>query len=341
VAGACRAFAADPVWLTVSRTGATVVYGKIDGSEFVHPVHLRFGGYQAPASIHNRAATAFGAALRARVGDRVAFELVGNVLDLGRQSGDLPKMVAAGELALCYISTVRFSAAVPELGVFELPFVVRDRAAAHRAFAGPLGRFFSERMAARTPYRLLGLWDNGFRHLTNRVRPIRLPADCRGLRIRTQMSALQGESFRALGFEPVPADVKEFVEQIAGDRFEAQDNPLTNTWNFGVHRYHRYFTQTGHFFGASGMVINAALFASLPADLQGAIDAAAEEATREQWRLAAAEDEAILARIDPAQNEIFVPGPVEHAAFVEAVAPVLARHQGRIDARVFEWLAAA
>ena len=64
-------------------------------------------------------------------------------------------------------------------------------------------------MRDATPFRLLGLWDNGFRHLTNRVRPIRTPADCRGLRIRTQMSELHGEALRALGFVPIPVDVKE------------------------------------------------------------------------------------------------------------------------------------
>ena len=80
--------------------------------ELMNPITIKFGGYQKPASIHNRAAAHFGATLTARLGDRVRFELIGSVLDQGRKSGDLPLMVESGELALCYISTVRFTAMI-------------------------------------------------------------------------------------------------------------------------------------------------------------------------------------------------------------------------------------
>ena len=165
------------------------------------PVVIRFGGYQQPASIHNRAAARFGELLAQSLGDALRFELVGNVLDLGRKSGDLLPMVELGELTCCYLSTVRFTAAAPELKILELPFVVKDRAAAMRALDGEIGEHAKRRIASGTRVRALGFWDNGIRHLTNRVRPIHTPADCRGIRIRTQMSALHGETFRALGFE--------------------------------------------------------------------------------------------------------------------------------------------
>jgi TRAP-type C4-dicarboxylate transport system substrate-binding protein len=201
----------------------------------MNTIHMKFGGYQKPASIHNQAARHFGNLLTSALGDRVSFELMGNVLDLGRKSGDLPLMVESGELSGCYMSTVRFTRYAPELSALELPFVVRDRADLFGILDGALGAQICERMLRNSPFRVLGFWDNGYRHLTNRVRPIRSPADCLGLRIRTQMSALHGEVFRALGFEPVPADIKEFVEGIASERFQAQDNPLTNIYNFGVH----------------------------------------------------------------------------------------------------------
>ena len=180
------------------------------------PIVVKFGGYQPPASIHNVAAARFGELLRQRLGDRIIFELIGSVLDVGRLSGDLPTMVETGELSFCYMSTVRFAAAAPELQLLELPFLVRDRRAVWRALDGELGARFVDRMHAATPYRVLGLWDNGFRHVTNKVRPIRTPAECRGLRIRTQMSALHGEVFRALGFEPIAADIKRFVQDKIG-----------------------------------------------------------------------------------------------------------------------------
>ena len=303
----------------------------------MNPIVIKFGGYQKPASINNAAARLFGEVLLARLGDRVSFQLIGNVLDLGRPSGDLPAMVESGELSLCYISAVRFTRPVPEFKLLELPFVVKNRESARHAFAGDFGDLCRRRMQDATAFRLLGLWDNGFRHLTNRVRPIRAPADCRGLRIRTQMSELHGEALRALGFVPIPVDVKEFVEQIAGDRFDAQENPLTNTFNFGVHDYHRYLTLTGHFFGATVMICNAQHYASWPPDVQDAVEAAARQATALQLDLAAAEDAQILARFDPRRNEVIHLTDAERAAFVAAVQPMLAKYRKELDPQLFAW----
>jgi TRAP-type C4-dicarboxylate transport system substrate-binding protein len=291
---------------------------------------LKFGGYQEPASIHNRAAARFGELLEDKLGRRIAFELIGSILKLGRRSGDLVPMVERGELSFCYISTVRFSKAAPALQLLELPFVIADRAAAFRALDGEFGNGARGRIEETTACRVLGYWDNGFRQLTNRVRPIRRPEDCRGIRIRTQMSELHGEVFRALGFEPIAADIKEFVDGIAGDRFDAQDNPLTNIYNFGVHNYHRYITLSAHFWGASVLVCNAAHYRGWPRDVQAAVDAAAREATAYQRQLAAAEDAEILAKLDPAESEVIRLNPSERDAFLKAVQPVVERHRNRI-----------
>jgi TRAP-type C4-dicarboxylate transport system substrate-binding protein len=304
------------------------------------PIVLKFGGYQEPASIHNRAAVRFGELLRKALGDRISFELIGSVLKIGRRSGDLVPMVERGELSFCYMSTVRFSKFAPSLKLLELPFVVRERRAAFEALDGEYGRSAARLIEEKTPCRVLGFWDNGFRHLSNRVRPIRKPEDCRGIRIRTQMSELHGETFRALGFEPLAIDIKEFTEQIGGERIQAQDNPLTNIYNFGVHDHHRYITLTGHFWGASCFVCNAAQYREWPEDMRIAVDAAAKDATAYQRRLAAAEDAEILAKLDPAKNEVIQLTGAERAAFMKAVEPVLDRHRREFDAKLFAWLGA-
>lgn len=302
------------------------------------PVLIRLGGYQKPASVHNRAAAFFGEALGRRLGERIAFELIGNVLELGRNSGELPTMVESGELSACYMSTVRFAQAVPELKLLELPFLVEDRTCVFAALDGELGNLLRRRFLESTPFRILGFWDNGFRHLSNRVRPIRTPADCCGMRIRTQMSALHGEVFRALGFEPIAADIRDFIEGIATERFEAQDNPLTNIFNFGVHAHHRFITLTGHFFGVSLMLFNESHYRSWPPEVQAAVEDAAREATAVQRDLAAAEDAGILRKLDPHQNEVIRLSATERAAFVKAVQPVLAKYRQRLDPRLFAYL---
>src|SRR2546422_890852 len=225
-------------------------------------IPIKFGGYQEPASIHNRAAAHFGELLEQKLGDRVTFELIGSILKLGRPSGDLVPMVERGELSFCYMSTVRFSRTAPELQLLELPFVV----------------------------------------------------------------------------EPIASDVKEFVEQIGGDRFQAQDNPLTNIYNFGVHRYHRYITLSGHFWGASAIVCNAAHYRSWPTEVQSTVDAAAREATAYQRQLAAAEDAEIMAKLDPAKNDVIRLTDGERAAFMRAVQPVLEKYRRQLDPKLFAFL---
>lgn len=298
---------------------------------------FKFGGYQAPASIHNRAAQHFGAALKRRLGDALAFELIGNVLELGRNSGDLPHMVESGELDFCYISTVRFSRPVPELQLLELPFVIRDRPTIIGALNGALGKLFERRMLESTPFRALGFWDNGFRQISA-IRPIRRPEDCRGLTIRTQVSDLHVECFQALGFQPLPVDVRVFVEEIATGKYQAQDNPLTNTYNFGVHNYQRYITMTNHFWGASAFICRQSAYAQWPAEVRAAVDAAAAEANAEQHRLAAAEDAEIIVKF-PAEVEIIRLTPAEHGGFVAAVQPMLAKHRKALGEALFRHLA--
>jgi TRAP-type C4-dicarboxylate transport system substrate-binding protein len=301
-------------------------------------IELKLGGYQGPTSINTRSAVRFGEALKARLGDRVTFELIGSVLALGRSSGDLPHMVESGELSMCYMSSVRFASVVPELKILELPFVVRDRETAIKALDGDLGAIFTRAMHERTPFRVLGFWDNGFRHVTNRVRPIRKPEDCSQIRIRTQMSELHAEALGAIGFEPIPVDIKEFVEQIGTDRFQAQENPLTNTFNFNVHKVHRYFTLSGHFFGTSALICSKAQYATWPEKLQKAVETAGREATAHQHALAAAEDDEVLAQIDPKENDIIRLTPQEREAFVKAVEPVLAKHRKSLDPKLFDYL---
>src|SRR5687767_12840011 len=121
---------------------------KINEARTMDRIVLKLGGYQGSKSIHTRAAVRFGEVLERESGGRAAFELIPDVIALGRRSGDLPTMVESGELAFCYIATVRFSPDVPELRMFELPFVVRDRAATMRALDSALGERIKQSMQA-------------------------------------------------------------------------------------------------------------------------------------------------------------------------------------------------
>lgn len=304
-------------------------------------IRIRFAGYQGKGSIHTHAARAFGAALRRRMGDRVAFELEDNILAHGHKSGDLLPMVARGDQTMCYISTIRFSAELPDFKTFELPFVIRDRVRVFQALDGAPGHALTEQLHAATPYRLLGFWDNGFRHITNRLRPIRTPADCRGMRIRTQMSEFIGETFRMIGFEPVALDIKSFLDSLESAEpgsVDAQENPLTTILNFDIPKVHPHLTLTGHFFGVTLFLCNAALFDSWSRDLRDAVRLAAAEATEVQRALAVAQDEEGLGKLAHAGVGIVHLDDTERAAFAKSVAPLVEGHVAEFGSTLLDQL---
>jgi C4-dicarboxylate-binding protein DctP len=304
----------------------------------MEPIHIRFGGYQPPTSVHNKAAEVFGNALATRLGDAVAFSLDGNIIASGHQAVDLLRLVESGELTLCYFSASYLAERVPAFALLDLPFLFTHRPMAYAVLDGPLGQHLTEQLAAHTGFRLLGWWDNGFRHLSNRVRPIQHPADCQGLHIRTLMSDLHQEVFRLLGFEPVALDVKDLLAGVSAGTIDAQENPLTNIYNFGIHEHHRYITLSSHFFGAAVLLCHQASYDAWPSDLRHAVTAAAAEATQAQRQFAAAEDDAVMARLDASQNEIVQLTEAAQAEFTQLLAPLVSEQRRRFGDDLFRHL---
>ncbi len=214
--------------------------------------------------------------------------------------------------------------------------MITDRARAYAVLDGPLGVLLADKLHATTGFRVLGFWDNGFRHVSNAVRPIRTPADCQGLRLRTLMSAMHGRMFRLLGFEPVPLDVQDLLAAVQEGTIDAQENPLTTIYHFGIHAHHRYITLSGHCFGAAALLCHQASYVAWSVEVQQAVTAAAAQATAAQRRFAAAEDVAVLAKLSPAQNDVTRLTDAERTLFVEAVAPLVAE-QRRAFGKLFSY----
>lgn len=294
------------------------------------PVRIRFAGYSPPDSTHSRAALHFRESLRQKAGEAVRVDLFWNVLDFGYKLEDLLSMVECGLLTLCYLSTSYLAARVPELEVIDLPFVFEDEAHAHAALDGRLGAFLSARTESRTGYRVLGYWDNGFRHLTNRLRPVRTPADLRGMRIRLQPNEVHVKTFELLGAVAVPVDLKEGIAMIERGEVDAQENPLANTVTYGVANHHRYVTLSGHLYGARGLYVHKESFDSWPAEVQRAVREAAREAIGFQRRLAAETERELRARLEQQGLSIIELTAEERSAFARAVQPVREEARSRL-----------
>ncbi|MDH5748504.1 MAG: TRAP transporter substrate-binding protein [Rhodospirillales bacterium] len=299
---------------------------------------FKFGGYQSPASILNRAARILGDELNARLGDEVSFEMDGNITEKGHNATDLLTLTESGGLTLCYFSTSYLAARVPEFSLLDLPFVFDDREKAYAVMDGPLGEHLKEQMLAKTGMRVLGFIDNGFRHISNRVRPIHTPEDCKGISIRTLNSELHQKVYALMGFEPQFLDVKDLLEKVRSGGIDAQENPLTNIYNFGIHKYHRYITMSGHFFGGAAFLCHNESYLSWPDKVREAVNEAAAEATAAQRGFAAAEDAEILEKLDPSQNELVRLSDGERASFMTAVAPVIVEQKEKFGTKLFSFL---
>jgi TRAP-type C4-dicarboxylate transport system substrate-binding protein len=299
---------------------------------------LRIAGYQGEASVHTRAVHVLARTLSAHLPGRVEIAFTVDITKTGRRAGELLPLVESGGLDICYFSSSYLAERVPALGVFDLPFAIADRTHIYERLAGALGAKLSTDVANTTGYRVLGFWDNGFRHVSNRLQPIRTPQDCRGMTLRTLDNALHREVFAALGFEPVTIDVKFLAEAVEKHDVDAQENPLTNLYHFGMHRTHRHVSLTSHFFGVALLLMNRARFEALAADFQSALQDAADAATAAQRQYAAAEDDACRALLAADGVAIVPPQDIDLDTFRKAVAPIVQREIVRIGSETLTLL---
>jgi TRAP-type C4-dicarboxylate transport system substrate-binding protein len=297
---------------------------------FMKNISLRFGGYQSEASVHTRAARVFTAAFS----PDVDVATTADVTQQGHAARDLLAMVEGEELDFCYFASSYLAGRVPRLGVFDLPFRIAERERIYAKLDGALGAELTAGVAAATGFYVLGFWDNGFRHISNRLRPIHRPEDCRGMRIRTLDNAFHKRIFAAIGFDPVVIDVKELAEAVATRQVDAQENPLTNVVNFGLHRTHRHVSLTSHFFGVTLLLVNRRRFDAWPQETRDRVRSAAATATKAQRGFAAAEGARCLALLEADGVEIVPAQRVDRVAFRAAAAAIVADEVARIGAEL-------
>ncbi len=299
-------------------------------------VVVRIGGYAPPDSSHSSALGVFAESVGRQTGGRVDVEVLENILDLGKPAIALLEMVEGGDLDMCYFSTSYLGHRVPELNVLETPFLFGGLDEAHSALDGEFGAALTAATEASTSYAVLGYWDNGFRHLTNRLRDVRAPGDLAGMRIRLQPNELHEAMIEAWGGVPVPVELSRGIEMIQAGEVDAQENPLANTVAYGVDGVHRFATMTGHLYGARGLYANADWLASLGEADRQAIAAAVTEAIAHQRSVARTKETEYRALL-AARGVAFIDlTPDERGAFVEPVAGVVARARSKYGAGLYE-----
>src|SRR4029450_9672224 len=122
--------------------------------------------------------------------------------------------------------------------------------------------------------RLLGSFENGFRHVSNRLRPVHVPADLKGMTIRVLPSKVQARTFELLGAIPKEMDLTEAIAAVKAGMLDAQENPFFNTVTYGVHTFHKFHTATNHFYLSRPIFLHRPSFDAWPKALEEQLRAA-------------------------------------------------------------------
>ncbi|HEY6361307.1 MAG TPA: TRAP transporter substrate-binding protein DctP [Vicinamibacterales bacterium] len=295
---------------------------KAPTSATKRPIRILLGGYGPPSTGFSLSLKRIGDRLEAKFGEEVDVKYVYNILDLGYRGDDILWLVEDGVLTLGYQSSSYFTERVPDLGVADLPFLFPDVQKARAAMDGRLGQVLTAKIEAGMNFRILGYFENGFRHVSNRLRPIRTPADMKGMKIRVLPSKVQARTFELLGAEPKILDLSEAIEGVKAGTLDAQENPFANTVTYGVHKFHRFHSATNHFYLSRPIFLHRPSFDAWPQRLQEELRAAVQDAIVFQRDLHVKEEDDAMAAIRKEGGEILELTPQEHASFVRAVNPI-------------------
>ena len=287
-------------------------------------IKIRMAGYGPPATGFSKSLKFIGDKLQAQFGRDIAVDYVFNIMDHGHKAEDILTLVENGEMTLGYQSSSYLTDRVPELGFADLPFLFSSTAQARGAMDGELGKFLARKTEERISYRILGWFENGFRHISNRLRPIHVPNDMRGMKIRVLPSNIHKRTFELLGAIAMRMDLTEAIAMIKAGTLDAQENPLANTVTYGVHKFHKYHTLSYHFYISRPIFLHRTSFDAWPNELKRAMQTAVTEAVAFQRKLAVEEHDESYRAIEAEGCKVNALTPDEHEAFVAVLQPLLA-----------------
>jgi len=202
--------------------------------------------------------------------------------------------------------------------LLDAPYLFVSREHVSKVLDGEIGEKLAKPLE-EVGIKHLGYWENGFRQITNNVRPINVPADLKGIKLRTPESPVRMTTFKTYGANPVPMPFTEVFGALQQGIIDGQENPLATIYQASLHEVQKYLSLTGHVYSPVHLLMNKDLFDSMPADLQKIlVDAGKEVAV--YTRQLGAENDAKLADV-MADAGVQV-NQADVSAFVEASKPV-------------------
>ncbi|MDE2803600.1 MAG: TRAP transporter substrate-binding protein [Gemmatimonadota bacterium] len=231
-----RAWQVLAVLLTVGAVGCT------EGAPEQEVLELSFGHVGAPGSLFALSAEEFAARVNARLEGEARVVVYGSS-QLGGDEVLLNKL-KLGTVDFALPSSI-MSSRIPEFGIFEMPYLVRNRQHMARIEEEVVWPVLAP-LAEEHGYRILGVWENGYRHVTNNTRPVRAPDDLAGLKLRTPRGTWRVKLFQNFGANPVPMALSEVLIALRTGVVDGQENPLAQIHASKLNEVQQYLSLTEH-----------------------------------------------------------------------------------------------
>ena len=168
----------------------------------------------------------------------------------------------------------------PEMGVFLVPYLVRDYKHAYAMFNGDVGKRLDDLFQKKYRLKILVFFDYGFRHFWNAKRPITKPDDLRGLKMRVQQAKVFADTVNGLGANAVPMAWGEVVSAAQQGVIDGADLPIVNINLLRIYEISKYVSMTFHNYGPTVVVMNLDIWKSLPPEQQKLLTDVALEAQK-------------------------------------------------------------
>ena len=246
-----------------------------------------------------------------------------------------------GSVQMLAPSTAKFRPiGVPEFEALDLPFIFPDEATYYKVVNGPVGKSLLKKLEAKG---ITGLayWDNGF-HMVSANRPLLMPSDFQGLKIRISGSKVADQYFRAMGALPQIMAFSEVYQALQTGVVDGCENTASNYYTQKFYEVQKDITVSYHAHLQYAVIVNSKFWNGLPADIRGQLEKAMKEATDYTNSIAKEENEDALAKIKASgKTTLHYLTAAQKKAWMDKLLPIHKAAEARVGKQIIEELHAA
>lgn len=312
--------------LGIALASAACAFGA--GAAAQQPIIIKFSHVVAVDTPKGKGAERFKQLAEERTKGRVKVEVYPNS-QLYKDKEEM-EALQLGAVQMLAPSLAKFGPlGVREFELFDLPYIFPDKAVLQRVTEGPIGAQLFQKLETKG-IKGLAYWDNGFKVMSAN-RPLKMPADMKGLKMRIQSSKVLDAQMRTLGANPQVMAFSEVYQALQTGVVDGTENPPSNLYTQKMHEVQKHVTVTNHGYLGYAVIVNKKFWDSLPADIRTQLEGAMKDATRYANAIAQQENDDSLAKVKASgKSQVYVPAAAEMTAWRKALLPVHKEMAGRI-----------